>query len=186
MPIQSDSTIHHFPFMVYLPCSFTLNFLLFIIAGILLRKNEGAFKTRSDNWRILKKCFDQFQWEEKPALWRKIFRWIAIIAFVASIFGFFLIGIVAPPYLFSPMNMFFLPFAFGTLSVWISMGVRNENIRIALYLFMLLIIYLGIEILALIIAHDELAIPIITIFHINAPILIGIRLLSFIFIRKKK
>jgi hypothetical protein len=185
VPIPDDPPIYHFPFMVYLPISLTFNFLLFVVAGILLRKNEGLFKEKSDNWGILTTLFHKIEWEENLTGWRKMLKWLSMIALIIGIGGFFFIGIFAPTYMFSPLNMLFLPLVFGVLSIWISTGVKKENISVAIILLVLIGGFIGLSAGALIIGQDILVIPFAISYQIIAFALVAIRLISYLLIERK-
>jgi len=186
VPIPDDPPIYHFPFMVYIPYSLTLNFLLFLIAGVNLRKNDGKFKKMSDRWSFMVKLYEKFQWEVDLRLWQKIIRIISSILLFGAIIVFFLIGFMAPLYFFSPMNMFFLPFVFCTLAVWISYGLKKEHIIIALWLFLLLLVYIVLFISALFIAQDTMILFLATSYQFIALILILIRLIYYVFFERNK
>ena len=186
VPIPDDPPIYHFPFMVYIPYSLSINFLLFTIAGINLRKNEGKFKNMSDNWNFMLKMYEKIQWKEKFSLWERIIRNLCAILLFGAIIAFFLIGFVAPPYFFSPMNMFFLPFVFCLLAVWISYGLKKENIIIALWLFILLLVFIVLFISALLIAQDTMIMFLTTSYQFIALIFLLIRLIIYAFYERKK
>jgi len=187
VPVVDDPPIYHYPFMVYLPLSLTLNFLLYLIAGILLRKSEGKFKDKSANWGILLTLFNRVEWEENIPSWRRIFRYLTLMTFIIGTVGFLIIGIVAPDHIISPMNMLFLPFVLSMITAWIVLGLKQENVIIALILFILLGIYMSLVVGAFIIGQDA-HIPLVLL-AISGPILalilISVRLLSYIFIERK-
>lgn len=179
VPIPDDPPIYHFPFMVYLPISLSFNFLLLLIACNLLRKNEGKFKQKSDNWGIFTTLLHKIEWEQNLTGWKKIFQMLSLIALICAIGGFFLIGIAAPSYLFSPLNMLLLPFIFGMLSVWISAGVRKENILVPVVLLIIIACFILLTVGALLIAQDVRIIMFTVSYQILAFILVAIRILSF-------
>jgi hypothetical protein len=172
--------------MVYLPISLSFNFLLFLISGIILRKNEGSFKRKSDNWGILTILLQKIQWEENLTGWRKILKLLSAIVLTIAIAGFFVIGIVYPIDLVSPLNMLFLPLVFGMLALWISIGVKKENIGIAVVLLFLICIFMGVIITAFIIGQDIRIIPFAISYQIVAIILVIIRLISYLIVERKR
>jgi len=186
VPIQDDPPIYHYPYMVYLPYSLSINFLLFIIAGINLRQNEGKFKNVSDNWNFMLMMYEKIQWKNSFSLWERVIRNLCAILLFGAFIAFFLIGFVAPPYFFSPMNMFFLPFVFCLLSVWISYGLKRENNNVALWLFILLLLFIVLFISALIIAQDMMIMFITISYQIIALILLLIRIIIYGFYERKK
>jgi len=186
VPIPDNPPIYHYPFMVYIPYSLTFNFLLFIIAGTNLRKNNGKFKRMSDNWIFMVKLSERFQWKVEYPLWQKIIRIASSIFLFGAVIAFFLIGFTAPLFFFSPMNMFFLPFVFCALAVWISFGLKKENIVIALWLFLLLLVYITLFISALFIAQDTMILFLTTSYQFIALALILIRLIYYVFFERKK
>lgn len=186
VPIPDDPPIYHFPFMVYIPYSLSINFLLFTISGINLRKNEGKFKNMSDNWNFMLKMYEKVQWKDQFSLWERIIRNLCAILLFGAFIAFFLIGFVAPPYFFSPMNMFFLPFVFCLLAVWISYGLKKENIIIALWLFILLLLFIVLFISALIIAQDTMIMFLTTSYQFIALTLLLLRLIIYVFHERKK
>jgi peptidoglycan/LPS O-acetylase OafA/YrhL len=179
VPIPDDPPIYHFPFMVYLPISVSFNFLSLLIACNLLRKNEGNFKQKSDNWGIFTKLLQKIEWEQNLTGWRKIFQRLSLIALISAIGGFFLIGIAAPSYLFSPLNMLLLPFIFGMLAIWISAGVRKVNILVAVVLLILIACFILLTVGALLLAQDIRIIMFAVSYQILAFILVAIRVISY-------
>ena len=179
VPIPDDPPIYHFPFMVYLPISLLFNFLLLLIGCNLLRKNEGNFKQKSNNWGMFTTLLQKIEWEQKLTGWRKIFQMLSLIALISAIGGFFLIGIAAPSYLFSPLNMLLLPFISGMLAIWISAGVRKENILVALVLLILIACFILLTVGALLLAQDIRIIMFAVSYQILAFILVAIRVISY-------
>ena len=179
VPIPDDPPIYHFPFMVYLPISLSFNFLLLLIGCNLLRKNGGNFKKKSDNWGMFTILLQKIEWEQKLTGWRKIFQMLSLIALISAIGGFFLIGIAAPSYLFSPLNMLLLPFISGMLAIWISAGVRKENILVALVLLILIACFILLTVGALLLAEDIRIIMFAVSYQILAFILVAIRVISY-------
>lgn len=186
VPVPDDPPIYHYPFMVYIPYSLTFNFLLFIVAGTNLRRNNGKFKRMSDNWTYMVKLYERFQWKADLSLWQKIVRNVSGVLLFGAIITFFIIGFAVPPYFFSPMNMFFLPFVFCTLAVWISFGLKKENVRIAFWLFIMLLIYIVLYIFALYIAQDMMIVFFTTSYQFIALGLILIRLIYYVIVERKK
>ena len=179
VPIPDDPPIYHFPFMAYLPISLSINFLLFLIGCNLLRKNEGNFKQKSDNWGFFTTLLKKIEWEENLTGWRKIFQMLSMIALLIAIGSFFLIGIAAPSYLFSPLNMLFLPFIFGMLAIWISAGIRKENILVTAIVLILIACFILLTVGALLIAQDIRIIMFTVSYQILAFIFVAIRVISY-------
>ena len=164
--------------MVYLPISLSFNFLLLLIGCNLLRKNEGNFKQKSDNWGMFTTLLQKIEWEQNLTGWRKIFKTFSMIVLLIALGGYFLIGIAAPSYLFSPLNMLFLPLIFGMLAIWISAGIRKENILVAIVLLILIACFILLTVGALVIAQDIRIIMFTVSYQILAFIIVAIRLIS--------
>ena len=66
------------------------------------------------------------------------------------------------------------------------MGVKKENISIVLDSFLLLILLMWLDILAIIIAQDQLVLPLAITYQIVALFLIALRLINYVIVERKK
>ena len=186
VPIYDNPPIYHYPFMVYLEYGLAKILLLFLISGVLLKKKETTFKAKIGRSKVITSLIDKIEWEDKPAIWRRVLRRISIIAFLFATLGFGLLLFVIPEYWFSPMNLLYLPFVFSMSLLWMCMGVKKENISIVLYSFLLLGLLMCLDIAALIIAQDQLVLPLAISYQIVTLFLIVLRLISYVIIERKK
>ncbi|MHA1104876.1 MAG: hypothetical protein ACTSPN_04045 [Promethearchaeota archaeon] len=186
VPIPDDPPIYHYPFMIYLEYGLCKIFLLFLISGVLLKQNGTTFKAKIGRSKFITSLIDKIEWEDKPAIWRKHMRRISIIAFLFATLGFGLLFFVIPVYWFSPMNALYLPFVFCMLLLWMCMGVPKQNISIVLFSFFLLGILMGLEILAIVIAQDQLVLPLVISYQVVTLFLIALRLIIYLIVERKK
>ncbi|MCJ7649580.1 MAG: hypothetical protein MUP85_13270, partial [Candidatus Lokiarchaeota archaeon] len=153
VPILDDPPIYHFPFMVYLEYGLAKILLMFLISGVLLKKKGTTFKVKFGRSKVITSLIDKIEWEDKPSLWRRVLRRISIIAYLFATLGFGLLLFIAPLYWFSPIILLYLPFVFCMILLWMCMGVKKENISIVLDSFLLLLVLMWLDILAIIIAQ---------------------------------
>ena len=186
VPIPDDPPIYHFPFMVYIEYGLAKILLLFLISGVLLKQKGTTFKTRIGRSKVITSLIDKIEWEDKPSLWRRILRRISIIAFLFATLGFGLLIFVIPEYWVSPMNLLYLPFVFSMSLLWTCMGVKKENISIVLYSFLLLSLLMCLDIAAIIIAQDQLVLPLAISYQIVTLFLIALRLIIHVIVKHKK
>jgi hypothetical protein len=186
VPIPDDPPIYHFPFMVYLEYGLAKILLLFLISGVLLKKKGMAFKAKIGRSRIITSLINKIEWEDKTPLWRRILRRISIIAFLFATFGYGLMVFAALWNWFSPMNLLYLPFVFSMLLLWTCMGIKKENISMVLYSFLLLGILMLLDILAIIIAQDQLVLPLAITYQVVTLCLIVLRLITYAIVERKK
>ncbi|MHA1194348.1 MAG: hypothetical protein ACTSP9_19035 [Promethearchaeota archaeon] len=186
VPIPDDPPIYHFPFMVYIEYGLAKILLLFLISGVLLKKKGMTFKAKIGRNKIITSLIDKIEWEDKPSLWRRVLMSISIIAFLFATLGFGLLFLVIPVYWFSPMNLLYLPFVFCMILLWTCMGVKKENIRIVLYSFLLLGLLMCLDIAALIIAQDQLVLPLAISYQVVTLFLIALRLIIHVLVERKK
>jgi len=186
VPIPDDPPIYHFPFMVYLEYGLAKILLLFLISGVLLKKKGMTFKAKIGRSRFIISLIDKIEWEEKPPIWRRVLRRISVIAFLFATLGYGLMIFAAPWNWFSPMNLLYLPFVFSTILLWMCMGVKKENIRIVLDSFLLLLVLMWLDILAIIIAQDQLVLPLAITYQIVTLFLIALRLINYVIVERKK
>jgi hypothetical protein len=66
------------------------------------------------------------------------------------------------------------------------MGVKKENISIVLDSFLLLLVLMWLDILAIIIAQDQLVLPFAISYQIVTLFLIALRLINYIIVERKK
>lgn len=186
VPIPDDPPIYHFPFMVYLEYGLAKILLMFLISGVLLKKKGTTFKVKFGRSKVITSLIDKIEWEDKPSLWRRVLRRVSIIAFFFATLGFGLLLFVIPEYWFSPMNLLYLPFVFSMILLWTCMGVKKENISIVLDSFLLLLVLMWLDILAIIIAQDQLVLPFAITYQIVTLFLIALRLINYIIVERKK
>ena len=62
------------------------------------------------------------------------------------------------------------------------MGIKKENISIVVYLFLLLGFLMCLEIAAIIIAQDQLVLPLAIIYQVVTLVLIGLRLINYVIV----
>jgi hypothetical protein len=186
IPIPDDPPIYHFPFMVYLEYGLAKILLMFLISGVLLKKKGTTFKVKFGRSKVITSLIDKIEWEDKPSLWRRVLRRVSIIAFFFATLGFGLLLFVIPEYWFSPMNLLYLPFVFSMILLWMCMGVKKENISIVLDSFLLLLVLMWLDILAIIIAQDQLVLPFAISYQIVTLFLIALRLINYIIVERKK
>ncbi len=186
VPILDDPPIYHFPFMVYLEYGIAKILLMFLISGVLLKKKGTTFKVKFGRSKVITSLIDKIEWEDKPSLWRRVLRRVSIIAFFFATLGFGLLLFVIPVYWFSPMNLIYLPFVFSMSLLWTCMGVKKENISIVLYSFLLLVVLMWLDILAIIIAQDQLVLPFAITYQIVTLFLIALRLINYVIVERKK
>ena len=186
VPIPDDPPIYHFPFMVYLEYGLAKILLMFLISGVLLKKKGTTFKAKIGRSIIISSLIDKIEWEDKPPSWRRVIRRLSIIAFLFATLGFGLLLFIAPLYWFSPMVMLYLPFVFCMLLLWMCMGVKKENIGIVFDSFLLLMLLMWLEILAIYIAQDQLVLPLAISYQLVTLFLIALRLIIYAIIERKK
>jgi len=186
VPIPDDPPIYHFPFMVYLEYGIAKILLMFLISGVLLKKKGTTFKAKFGKGKVITSLIDKIEWEDKPSLWRRVLRRVSIIAFLFATLGFGLLLFVIPEYWFSPMNLLYLPFVFSMILLWMCMGVKKENISIVLDSFLLLVVLMWLDILAIIIAQDQLVLPLAISYQVVTLFLIALRLINYIIVERKK
>ena len=186
VPIPDDPPIYHFPFMVYLEYGIAKILLMFLISGVLLKKKGTTFKVKFGRSKVITSLIDKIEWEDKPSLWRRVLRRISIIAYLFATLGFGLLLFIAPLYWFSPIILLYLPFVFCMILLWMCMGVKKENISIVLDSFLLLLVLMWLDILAIIIAQDQLVLPFAITYQIVTLFLIALRLINYIIVERKK
>ena len=186
VPVPDDPPIYHFPFMVYIEYGLAKILLLFLISGVLLKKKGMTFKAKIGRNKIINSLIDKIEWEDKPPIWRRVLRGISIIAFLFATLGFGLLFFVIPVYWFSPMNLLYLPFVFCMILLYTCMGVKKENISIVLDSFLLLMVLMWLDILAIIIAQDQLVLPLAISYQIITLFLIALRLIIHVLVERKK
>ena len=179
VPIPDDPPIYHFPFMVYLEYGLAKILLMFLISGVLLKKKGTAFKVKFGRSKVITSLIDKIEWEDKPSIWRRVLRRLSIIAFLFATLGYGLLLFFAPLYWFSPMILLYLPFVFSMILLWTCMGVKKENISIVLDSFLLLVVFMWLDILAIIIAQDQLVLPLAITYQVVTLFLIALRLISY-------
>jgi len=186
VPIPDNPPIYHFPFMVYLEYGLAKILLLFLISGVLLKQKGKTFKAKIGRSRVIKSLIDKIEWENKPPVWRRVLRRISIIAYLFATLGFGLLLFIAPLYWFSPMILLYLPFVFCMILLWMCMGVKKENISIILDSFLLLMVLMWLDIIAIIIAQDQLVLPLAITYQIVTLFLIALRLINYVIVERKK
>jgi hypothetical protein len=186
VPIPDDPPIYHFPFMVYLEYGLAKILLLFLISGVLLKKKGTTFKAKFGKSKVITFLIDKIEWEDKPSIWRRVLRRLSIIAFLFATLGYGLLLFFAPLYWFSPMNLLYLPFVFSMILLWTCMGVKKENISIVLDSFLLLVVFMWLDILAIIIAQDQLVLPLAITYQVVTLFLIALRLVNYAIMVKIK
>ena len=186
VPIPDDPPIYHFTFMVYLEYGLAKILLLFLISGVLLKKKGTTFKAKIGRSRVIASLIDKIEWEDKPPIWRRVLRRISIIAFFFTTVGYGLMIFAAPWNWFSPMNLLYLPFVFSMILLWTCMGVKKENISIVLDSFLLLGLLMWLDILAIIIAQDQLVLPLSITYQVVTLFLIALRLITYALVERKK
>lgn len=186
VPIPDNPPIYHFPFMVYLEYGLAKILLMFLISGVLLKKKGTTFKAKIGRSKIITSLIDKIEWEDKPPSWRRVLRHLSIIAFLFATLGFGLLIFIAPLYWFSPMIMLYLPFVFCMILLWMCMGVKKENISIVLDSFLLLMVLMWLEILAIYIAQDQLVLSLAISYQLVTLFLIALRLIIYAIIKRKK
>jgi len=186
VPIPDDPPIYHFPFMVYLEYGIAKILLMFLISGVLLKKKGTAFKVKFGRSKVITSLIDKIEWEDKPSIWRRVLRRLSIIAFLFATLGYGLLLFFAPLYWFSPMILLYLPFVFSMILLWTCMGVKKENISIVLDSFLLLVVFMWLDILAIIIAQDQLVLPLAITYQVVTLFLIALRLINYVIVERKK
>ena len=186
VPIPDDPPIYHFPFMVYIEYGLAKILLLFLISGVLLKKKGMTFKAKFGKSKVITSLINKIEWEDKPSVWRRVLRRISIILFLFATLGFGLLLFVIPVYWFSPMNLLYLPFVFCMILLWTCMGVKKENISIVLDSFLLLVVLMWLDIVAIIIAQDQRALPMAISYQIVTLFLIALRLINYAIVERKK
>ncbi|MHA1669585.1 MAG: hypothetical protein ACTSV5_03295 [Promethearchaeota archaeon] len=186
VPIYDNPPIYHFPFMVYLEYGLAKILLLFLISGVLLKKKGATFKAKIGKSKVITSLINKIEWEDKPSIWRRILKRISIILFLFATVGYGLMVFAAPWNWFSPMNLLYLPFVFSMILLWTCMGVKKENISIVLYSFLLLGLLMCLDIGALIIAQDQLVLPLAIPYQVVTLFLIALRLIIHVIVERKK
>ena len=186
VPIPDDPPIYHFPFMVYIEYGLAKILLLFLISGALLKKKGTTFKAKLGKSKVITSLIDKIEWEDKPPVWRRVLRRLSIIAFLFATLGFGLLIFIAPLYWFSPMIMLYLPFVFSMILLWMCMGVKKENISIVLDSFLLLVVLMWLDIVAIIIAQNQRVLPLAITYQVVTLFLIALRLIIHVIVERKK
>lgn len=155
----SDPAIWLFPLMFYLSYTLTIITILIVNIFVLLAKKDTAISEKIRKRKFVSQIVKRIEWQDNISGWRKSIRLglIFVMSFLTIIIlalGFVDIGMY-----FSPMNTFYFTLFLSLLLIWLTLGIKQENIKTCYWFIVGLSINLILHISAVMMAGDEPLLP---------------------------
>jgi len=173
-----DPAIWLFPFMFYISYALTIISILIINIFVLFVKKNNTMSETIRKKKFVGRIIERIEWQDKISGWRKSIRLVLLFAMSFLTIIILALGFVEIGLLFSPMNTFYFTLYLSLLIVWLALGLKEENIKNCYLFIICLSINLMLHVSAVIIAGDELLLPLSLSYQIFALCVLIVRLIK--------
>lgn len=92
------------------------------------------------------KIAEKIEWNKQLHPIRKWIRIVISSLIILTSLLYLSLSIAVPEFTFSPMILFYFTFLLSFLLIWVALGLKEENIKVCFWLFILFVINIGLHV----------------------------------------